>query len=115
MTDEDYYDICCVLSLCYRGVEVLSDLDLERILSFDMGWLSPEDAETAVSALIEKGWLIGSRDELTLAGEIEQKDREHREKKDGNAAGHPSPFHATDDQFQQPEITWANEQNEESD
>ena len=74
MTDEDYYDICCVLSLCYRGVEVLSDLDLERILSFDMGWLSPEDAETAVSALIEKGWLIGSRDELTLAGEIEQKE-----------------------------------------
>ena len=74
MTDEDYYDICCVLSLCYRGVEVLSDLDLERILSFDMGWLSPEDAETAVSALIEKGWLIGNRDELKLAGEIEQKE-----------------------------------------
>ena len=74
MTDEGYYDICCVLSLCYRGVEVLSDLDLERILSFDMGWLSPEDAETAVSALIEKGWLIGNRDELTLAGEIEQKE-----------------------------------------
>ena len=74
MTDEGYYDICCVLSLCYRGVEVLSDLDLERILSFDMGWLSPEDAETAVSALIEKGWLIGNRDELKLAGEIEQKE-----------------------------------------
>ena len=70
MTDEGYYDICCVLSLCYRGAEDLSDLDLERILSFDMGWLSPEDAETAVSALIDKGWLIGSRDELTLAGEI---------------------------------------------
>ena len=74
MTDEDYYDICRVLSLCYRGVEVLSDLDLERILSFDMGWLSPEDAEIAVSALIDKGWLVGSRDELTLAGEIEQKE-----------------------------------------
>lgn len=74
MTDEDYHDICRVLSLCYRGVEVLSDLDLERILSFDMGWLSPEDAEIAVSALIDKGWLVGSRDELTLAGEIEQKE-----------------------------------------
>ena len=74
MTDEDYYDICRVLSLCYRGVEVLSDLDLERILSFDMGWLSPEDAEIAVSALINRGWLVGSRDELTLAGEIEQKE-----------------------------------------
>ena len=74
MTDEDYYDICRVLSLCYRGVEVLSDLDLERILSFDMGWLSPEDAEIAVSALIDKGWLVGSRDELTLTGEIEQKE-----------------------------------------
>lgn len=74
MTDEDYYDICRVLSLCYRGVEVLSDLDLERILSFDMGWLSPEDAEIAVSALMDKGWLVGSRDELTLAGEIEQKE-----------------------------------------
>ena len=74
MTDEDYNDICRVLSLCYRGVEILSDLDLERILSFDMGWLSPEDAEIAVSALIDKGWLVGSRDELTLAGEIEQKE-----------------------------------------
>ena len=74
MTDEDYYDICRVLSLCYRGVEVLSDLDLERILSFDMGWLSPEDAEIAVSALMDKGWLVGSRDQLTLAGEIEQKE-----------------------------------------
>ena len=72
MTDEDYYDICRVLSLCYRGVEVLSDLDLERILSFDMGWLTPEDAETAVSALIDKGWLVGNRDELTLSGEIEE-------------------------------------------
>lgn len=74
MTDEDYYDICRVLSLCYRGVEVLSDLDLERILSFDMGWLTPEDAETAVSALIDKGWLVGNRDELTLSGEIEEKE-----------------------------------------
>lgn len=74
MTDEDYNDICRVLSLCYRGVEILSDLDLERILSFDMGWLSPEDAEIAVSALIDKGWLVGSRDELTLTCEIEQKE-----------------------------------------
>ena len=39
-----------------------------------MGWLSIEDAETAVSAPVNHEWLIGSRDELTLAGEIEQKE-----------------------------------------
>ena len=43
----------------------MSDLDLERILSFDMEWLSPDEAEDCVSQLIDKGWLTGDRDSLT--------------------------------------------------
>ena len=38
-----------------------------------MGWLTPEDAETAVSALIDKGWLVGNRDELTLLVKLKKK------------------------------------------
>ena len=67
MTDEDSEDIRRVISLSFRGLQSISDLDLERILSFDMEWLSPEEAETAVSKLIETGWLIGSRESLTPA------------------------------------------------
>ena len=67
MTDEDSEDIRRVISLSFRGLQSISDLDLERILSFDMEWLSPEEAETAVSKLIETGWLISSRESLTPA------------------------------------------------
>lgn len=67
MTDEDSEDIRRVISLSFRGLQSISDLDLERILSFDMEWLSPEEAETAVSKLIETGWLVGSRESLTPA------------------------------------------------
>lgn len=67
MTDEDSEDIRRVISLSFRGLQSMSDLDLERILSFDMEWLSPEEAETAVSKLIETGWLIGNRESLTPA------------------------------------------------
>ena len=67
MTDEDSEDIRRVISLSFRGQQSISDLDLERILSFDMEWLSPEEAETAVSKLIENGWLIGNRESLTPA------------------------------------------------
>jgi len=67
MTDEDVEDIRRVIALCFRGLDYASDLDIERILSFDMEWLSPEDAETAVSKLMDKGWLIGDRDSLSPA------------------------------------------------
>ena len=64
MADADVDDICRVLAVCFRSGESLSDLDIERILSFDMGWLSPEQASDAVKALIDKGWLIGDQDSL---------------------------------------------------
>ena len=64
MADADVDDICRVLAVCFRSGESLSDLDIERILSFDMGWLSPEQACDAVKALIDKGWLIGDQDSL---------------------------------------------------
>ena len=67
MTDEDIDDIRLVISLSFRGENGLSDIDLERILSFDMEWLSPEEAEIAVSKLIDAGWLIGERDSLRPA------------------------------------------------
>ena len=55
MTDEDIDDVRLVISLSFRGENGLSDIDLERILSFDMEWLSPEEAEIAVSKLIDAG------------------------------------------------------------
>ena len=64
MADADFDDICRVLAVCFRSGESLSDLDIERILSFDMGWLSPEEAGDAVKALIDNGWLIGDQDSL---------------------------------------------------
>ena len=64
MADADFDDICRVLAVCFRSGEPLSDLDIERILSFDMGWLSPEEAGDAVKALIDNGWLIGDHDSL---------------------------------------------------
>ena len=67
MTDENFDDVRRVISLCFRGFDSISDLDLERILSFDMEWLSPEEAETAVSNFIDKGWLTGGRDKLSPA------------------------------------------------
>ncbi|DAC58851.1 MAG TPA: DUF2240 family protein [Candidatus Poseidoniaceae archaeon] len=67
MTDDENQDIRRVISLCFRGMEQMSDLDLERILSFDMEWLSPEEAELSVSKLIDKGWLLGGRNNLSPA------------------------------------------------
>ena len=67
MTDEDIDDVRRVISLSFRGQEGISDLDLERILSFDMEWLSPEEAEIAVSKLIDAGWLTGNRENLVPA------------------------------------------------
>lgn len=58
-------DIKRVLALCFRGQESLDALDLERILSFDMGWLTPDQATEAVQALIRAGWLTGDEENLT--------------------------------------------------
>ena len=65
MSTEDTDDVLRVLAICYREGGPLDALDLERIMSFDMGWVSPEEAETAVQALIRAGWLTGPEDALT--------------------------------------------------
>ena len=65
MADADVDDIRRVLAVCFRSGQSLSDLDIERILSFDMGWLSPEEAGEAVKALIDSGWLTGDLDALS--------------------------------------------------
>ena len=65
VTDEDYDDIRRVIAICFRGISKMSDIDLERVLSFDMEWLSPEQSEQVVSKLIETGWLKGNREELS--------------------------------------------------
>ena len=64
MADADVDDICRVLAVCFRHGSSLSDLDIERILSFDMGWLSPEQASSAVKALTDNGWLVGNDESL---------------------------------------------------
>ena len=64
MTDDNQEDVRRVIAICFRGTEAMSDLDLERILSFDMEWLSPDEAKACVSQLIDKGWLTGDRDRL---------------------------------------------------
>jgi len=58
-------DIKRVLALCFRGHEALDAMDLERILSFDMGWLTPDQATEAVQALIRAGWLTGDEESLS--------------------------------------------------
>ena len=67
MADADVDDICRVLAVCFRHGSSLTDLDIERILSFDMGWLSPEQASTAVKALTDNGWLVGNDESLKPA------------------------------------------------
>lgn len=64
VTDEEFDDIRRVIALCFRGISNMSDIDLERVLSFDMEWLTTEQSEQVVSKLMETGWLIGSRDNL---------------------------------------------------
>lgn len=55
VTDEDFDDIRRVIALCFRGISKMSDIDLERVLSFDMEWLSTEQSEQVVSKLMETG------------------------------------------------------------
>jgi len=57
MGDEDVEDVRRVLAICFRDGKPLAAIDVERILSFDMEWLSPDDAENAVRSLISAGWL----------------------------------------------------------
>ena len=65
MGNEDVADIRTVLAICFRDGKPLDSIDVERILSFDMEWLSPDDAEIAVQSLIAAGWLCGEENALT--------------------------------------------------
>ena len=65
MASEDIEDIRRVLAICFRDGESLGALDIERILSFDMEWVGPDEAEKVVQALIGKGWLTGEEEALT--------------------------------------------------
>ena len=67
MASEDVEDIRRVLAICFREGESLDALDIERILSFDMEWVGPDEAEKAVQALIGKGWLTGEENALKPA------------------------------------------------
>ena len=65
MTKADAEDIRRVLAICFRGESELDAMDIERILSLDMGWLKPDEAATSVQALIAKGWLTGGQENLS--------------------------------------------------
>lgn len=63
-------DIRRVLAICFRDGKALDSIDVERILSLDMEWLSPNDAEIAVQSLISAGWLTGEENALTPSIDI---------------------------------------------
>ena len=50
-------DVKRVLAICFRtGASQTAD-DVERILTFDMGWMDTETAHNAIKALIFAGWI----------------------------------------------------------
>ena len=51
-------DIKRVLAICFRDGSSQTADDLERILSFDMGWMDTENAHDAIKALVFAGWII---------------------------------------------------------
>ena len=65
MGNEDVADIRTVLAICFRDGKPLDAIDVERMLSFDMEWLSPDNAEIAVQSLIAAGWLCGEENALS--------------------------------------------------
>ena len=65
MTKADAEDIRRVLAICFRGESELDAMDIERILSLDMGWLKPDEAAASVQALIASGWLTGGQENLS--------------------------------------------------
>ena len=75
MSDAEAEDIRRVLAICFRGETELDALDIERILSLDMGWLKPDEAETAVQALIKAGWLIGGQENLSPVADFQHPPR----------------------------------------
>ncbi len=58
MMSPDVEDIKRVLTICFRDGSRQTADDLERILSFDMGWMDTETAHDAIKALVFAGWIV---------------------------------------------------------
>ena len=58
MMSPEIEDIKRVLAICFRDGSSQTADDLERILSFDMGWMDTETAHDAIKALVFAGWII---------------------------------------------------------
>lgn len=62
---ENHEDIRRVLALCFRSGEKQTASEIERILSFDMGWMDTDTAFNAVRALVKSGWIKEEQGFLT--------------------------------------------------
>lgn len=66
----DSDDIKRVLAICFRTGTIQTADDLERIISFDMGWMDTETAHDAIKALIFSGWIIDNGGKLSANCDI---------------------------------------------
>ena len=57
MSDQAQNDIENVLRILFRETASIERDTLERMIAFDMEWLSPSESEQAVEQFIDKGWL----------------------------------------------------------
>ena len=57
-------DVIRTLSHLFKSETEVELEDAERILSFDLKFLSPGDAEMAIRKLVEQGWIIQDDDEI---------------------------------------------------
>ena len=62
---ENHEDIRRVLAICFRSGEKQTASEIERILSFDMGWMDTDTAFDAVRALVKTGWIKDEQGFLT--------------------------------------------------
>jgi len=102
MADDDAEDIRRVLAICFRGETQLDALDIERILSLDMGWLKPEEATTAVQAMIKTGWLEGGQENLSPVDDFSSSSTPLGWYPRPQRLLNPVPFTATD--YEEPEV-----------
>ena len=57
-------DVIRTLSHLFKSETEVELEDAERILSFDLKFLSPGDAERAIKKLVEQGWIIQDDEEI---------------------------------------------------
>ncbi len=63
-------DVKRVLAICFRDGSTKSLDDLERILSFDMGWMDTDTAHEAIHALVVAGWIKNDDGNLSANCEL---------------------------------------------